>query len=76
MTRTSAFYPPGRVSVRKVGLRDGLQLVKEWPNTDAKRGWLDVVYKAGVRHFEIGSFQPGKRFPQFFRFLELKALRF
>ena len=31
MTGSSAVYPTGQVTLREVGLRDGLQLVKEWP---------------------------------------------
>ena len=65
MTGSSAVYPSGQVTLREVGLRDGLQLVKEWPDTNAKRDWLDAEHQAGVRHFEIGSFLPAKRFPQF-----------
>ena len=65
MTGSSAVYTSGQVTLREVGLRDGLQLVKEWPDTNAKRDWLDAEYQAGVRHFEIGSFLPAKRFPQF-----------
>ena len=65
MTSTATVYPPGQLTLREVGLRDGLQLVKEWPDTNAKRNWLDAEYQAGVRHFEIGSFLPAKRFPQF-----------
>ena len=65
MTRAATVYPPGHLTLREVGLRDGLQLVKEWPDTNAKREWLDAEYQAGVRHFEIGSFLPAKRFPQF-----------
>ena len=65
MTGSLAVYPSGQVTLREVGLRDGLQLVKEWPDTNAKRDWLDAEHRAGVRHFEIGSFLPAKRFPQF-----------
>ena len=65
MTRTATVYPPGQLTLREVGLRDGLQLVKEWPDTNAKREWLDAEHQAGVRHFELGSFLPAKRFPQF-----------
>ena len=65
MTSTATVYPPGQLTVREVGLRDGLQLVKEWPDTNAKRNWLDAEYQAGVHHFEVGSFLPAKRFPQF-----------
>jgi hydroxymethylglutaryl-CoA lyase len=58
-------YPDGRVSLREVGLRDGLQLVKTFPSTEAKRRWIRDEYAAGVRHFELGSFLPQKTFPQF-----------
>jgi hydroxymethylglutaryl-CoA lyase len=58
-------YPDGRVSLREVGLRDGLQLVKTFPSTEAKRRWIRDEYAAGVRHFEVGSFLPQKTFPQF-----------
>ncbi|TIX72649.1 MAG: hydroxymethylglutaryl-CoA lyase, partial [Mesorhizobium sp.] len=39
MSRVAAAYPADRVSLREVGLRDGLQLVKTWPSTDDKREW-------------------------------------
>ena len=65
MTRMQRAYPADRVSLREVGLRDGLQLVKKWPSTKQKREWLSSEYRAGVRHFEIGSFLPPARFPQF-----------
>lgn len=65
MTATRDIYPADRVILREVGLRDGLQLVKTFPSTDAKRRWLDGEYAAGVRHFEVGSFLPASRFPQF-----------
>ena len=58
-------YPNDRVTLREVGLRDGLQLVKAFPSTAAKRDWLAREYAAGVRHFELGSFLPAARFPQF-----------
>jgi hydroxymethylglutaryl-CoA lyase len=65
MTRVQDIYPEGRVSLREVGLRDGLQLVKKFPSTSAKRRWVREEYAAGVRHFEVGSFLPAKTFPQF-----------
>jgi len=65
MTRTESIYPNDKVIVREVGLRDGLQLVKEWPDISAKKAWLDAEHQAGARHFEIGSFLPAKGFPQF-----------
>jgi hydroxymethylglutaryl-CoA lyase len=65
MTDVQKVYPRGRVVLREVGLRDGLQLVKTIPSTDAKRRWVRDEYAAGVRHFEVGSFLPAKTFPQF-----------
>src|ERR1700733_2692092 len=65
MTRVQEIYPEGRVTLREVGLRDGLQLVKKFPSTTAKQRWVAEEYGAGVRHFEVGSFLPAKTFPQF-----------
>src|ERR1700760_2422661 len=65
MTRVQEIYPHGRITLREVGLRDGLQLVKSFPSTEAKRHWVREEYAAGVRHFEVGSFLPAKTFPQF-----------
>jgi hydroxymethylglutaryl-CoA lyase len=65
MTRVEDIYPSDRVVLREVGLRDGLQLVKRFPSTEAKILWVLDEYGAGVRHFEVGSFLPAKTFPQF-----------
>jgi hydroxymethylglutaryl-CoA lyase len=65
MSPVAAAYPADRVSLREVGLRDGLQLVKTWPSTEDKREWLAREHAAGVRHFEVGSFLPASRMPQF-----------
>ncbi len=65
MSRVEQIYPNGRITLREVGLRDGLQLVKKFPSTDAKQRWVREEYAAGVRHFEVGSFLPAKTFPQF-----------
>ena len=65
MTRVQDVYPNGRVSLREVGLRDGLQLVKKFPSTAGKQRWMRDEYGAGVRHFEVGSFLPASTFPQF-----------
>lgn len=65
MTRLAKVYPSDRVTLREVGLRDGLQLAKALPSTQAKNDWLAREVAAGVRHFEIGSFLPVARFPQF-----------
>src|SRR6195256_5561273 len=65
MTRVQDVYPDSKVSLREVGLRDGLQLVKTFPSTAAKQRWVRDEYGAGVRHFEVGSFLPASTFPQF-----------
>ena len=65
MSRVAEIYPNDRVTLREVGLRDGLQLVKTFPSTEAKFDWITREYAAGVRHFEVGSFLPVARFPQF-----------
>src|SRR5260370_35519293 len=65
MPRFQDIYPADRVTLRAVGLRDGLQLVKKFPSTAAKQRWIRDEYGAGVRHFEVGSFLPASRFPQF-----------
>src|SRR5437868_12654860 len=65
MSRVQDVYPGDRVSLREVGLRDGLQLVKKFPTTAAKQRWIREEYAAGVRHFEVGSCLPAKTFPQF-----------
>ena len=58
-------YPENRVVLREVGLRDGLQLTKGFPDTAQKLAWLRAEQAAGVRHFELGSFLSQKHFPQF-----------
>ena len=65
MSQLQKVYPEGRVVLREVGLRDGLQLVKTFPSTEAKQRWLAEEHAAGVRHFEVGSFLPAKTFAQF-----------
>ena len=65
MSRVEQIYPDQRVTLREVGLRDGLQLVKTFPPTEAKQRWVREEHAAGVRHFEVGSFLPARTFPQF-----------
>jgi hydroxymethylglutaryl-CoA lyase len=73
MRTIANIYPGDRVSLREVGLRDGLQLVKSYPSTAAKLDWLRNEHAAGVRHFEIGSFLPATRMPQFADIREMIA---
>ncbi len=53
-----------RAVVREVGLRDGLQSLKEMMPTEAKIGWLEAEYAAGVREIEVSSFVPPRLLPQ------------
>ena len=65
MSRAIAAYPPGRIALREVGLRDGLQLTKVWPSTEQKLDWVAQGAAAGVRYFETGSFLPADKVPLF-----------
>lgn len=58
-------YPKGRIVLREVGLRDGLQLTKAWPTTAQKVEWVNREYAAGIRYFEVGSFLPADKVPRF-----------
>ena len=58
-------YPHHLVGLREVGLRDGLQLTRSWPPSKRKEEWIANACRAGVRHFEVGSFLPTDRYPQF-----------
>lgn len=65
MSDTNSIYPPDQITLREVGLRDGLQMVNTWPTTQGKTDWIEQEYAAGIRHFEIGSFLPKDRYPAF-----------
>lgn len=58
-------YPPDRITLREVGLRDGLQMVRTFPSTAQKAQWIEIAHRAGVRNFEVGSFLPADRYAQF-----------
>src|SRR5689334_18288803 len=73
MSSVQQVYPDGQVTLREVGLRDGLQLSKTFPSTAIKQRWLREEYAAGVRCFEVGSFLPAKTFPQFADVREIVA---
>lgn len=55
---------PTSVTIREVGLRDGLQSVKTIVPTAAKLEWLRDAHAAGQREIEIGSFVPARLMPQ------------
>jgi hydroxymethylglutaryl-CoA lyase len=52
------------VSIREVGLRDGLQSLARTMPTAQKHEWLRGAYDAGLREIEVGSFVPPRLLPQ------------
>jgi hydroxymethylglutaryl-CoA lyase len=52
------------VSVREVGMRDGLQSLAEIMPTEDKIAWLEAEHAAGMREIEVSSFVPPKLLPQ------------
>ena len=53
------------VTVREVGLRDGLQMVREFFPTAEKLAWIRAEAAAGVSEIEVTSYVPPKLIPQF-----------
>ncbi len=56
-------FPP-RVTIREMGLRDGLQSIATVVPTAAKLEWIRDAYDAGQREIEVGSFVPARLLPQ------------
>ncbi|HWB48583.1 MAG TPA: hydroxymethylglutaryl-CoA lyase [Stellaceae bacterium] len=54
----------GKIALREVGMRDGLQSIATVMPTETKIAWLDAEYAAGVRYVEVSSFVPPKLLPQ------------
>jgi hydroxymethylglutaryl-CoA lyase len=52
------------VSIRDVGLRDGLQAIERMLPTAQKIDWLHGIHAAGLREAEVGSFVPARLLPQ------------
>ena len=52
------------VTIREVGLRDGLQSIATIVSTEHKQEWVREAYAAGQREIEVGSFVPPKLMPQ------------
>lgn len=52
------------VTVREVGLRDGLQILSRVLPTADKREWIRCAHGAGLREIEVGSFVPPRLMPQ------------
>ena len=55
---------PRQVTIREMGLRDGLQSVATIVPTAAKIEWIRDAYAAGEREIEVGSFVPPRLLPQ------------
>lgn len=53
------------VSVREVGLRDGLQLIRTRLDTATKLQWIKAQVAIGFSEMEVTSFVPAKLLPQF-----------
>ena len=64
---------PGRVVIREVGLRDGLQSIATTLPTTSKQAWIRDAYDAGLREIEVGSFVPARLLPQLADTAELVA---
>ena len=69
----TVFHWPERVTVREVGLRDGLQSIARTLPTAQKLQWIQGAYDAGIREIEVGSFVPPKLLPQLADTAELVA---
>ena len=54
-----------KISVREVGLRDGLQLLKDILPTAIKIKWIEDQSACGFREMEVTSMVPAKLLPQF-----------
>lgn len=69
----NAFQWSERVTIREVGLRDGLQSIARTLPTAQKLQWIESAYEAGIREIEVGSFVPPKLLPQLADTAELVA---
>jgi hydroxymethylglutaryl-CoA lyase len=56
--------PSNAVTVREVGLRDGLQSIAPIVPTADKIAWLHGLHAVGLREIEVGSFVPARLMPQ------------
>ena len=64
---------PVYVTIREVGLRDGLQSIARTLPTAHKLDWIAAAYAAGMREIEVGAFVPARRLPQLADTAELVA---
>jgi hydroxymethylglutaryl-CoA lyase len=53
-----------RITLREVGLRDGLQCLARPVSTAFKCDWILLAYAAGLRHIEVGCYGPSQQLPQ------------
>ena len=53
-----------RVTLREVGLRDGLQSLSRVIPTAHKTEWIRDAYDVGLREIEVGSYVPARLLPQ------------
>jgi hydroxymethylglutaryl-CoA lyase len=54
-----------KVTLREVGMRDGLQSLPPVLTTEQKNAWCAAEFAAGVREIEVTSFVPAKLLPMF-----------
>jgi hydroxymethylglutaryl-CoA lyase len=52
------------ITLREVGLRDGLQAIARVLPTEHKLSWIRAAFDAGQREIEVGSFVPARLLPQ------------
>jgi hydroxymethylglutaryl-CoA lyase len=71
--KTQSITTTASVTVREVGLRDGLQILPRTLPTAHKLQWIRGAYEAGLRELEVGSFVPPKLMPQLADTAELVA---
>jgi hydroxymethylglutaryl-CoA lyase len=65
--------PSAAITLREVGLRDGLQSIARVLPTEHKLEWIRGAYEAGQREIEVGSFVPARLLPQLADTAELVA---
>ena len=54
-----------KVTLREVGMRDGLQSLPPVLTTEQKNAWCAAEFAAGVKEIEVTSFVPAKLLPMF-----------
>lgn len=65
--------PNTHITIREVGLRDGLQSIATILPTTHKLQWIRDAYDAGQREIEVGSYVPARLLPQLADTAELVA---